>query len=120
MRKAVRLAMAMCGNGGEYEEHHGKHHETHDLKEYVGRLINVDGTTGAHWTMEQTEPLRKAHAPHTDPEEFWASMNMFYSDYCMVAKQYGVDKPEFYVAMTKAFMDDPDGGKHRIKRYYEM
>ena len=117
MKKAVRLTMAMCG-GKECEKE--EHHKRHDLTEYVGRLVNVDGTTGAHWTMEQVEPFRKAHAPHADPEEFWASMNMFYSDYCMVAKQYGADKPEFYAAMAKAFMDDPDGGKHRIRRYYEM
>lgn len=119
MKKAARVAMLMC-SGKNCEEHEEHEHEKHDLTEYVAKLVNVDGTTGPHWTMEQTEPLRKAHTPHADPEEFWAAMNMFYSDYYMVAKQYNADKPEFYVAMTKAFMDDPDGMPHKIRRYYEM
>jgi hypothetical protein len=33
---------------------------------------------------------------------------MKYSDYCKVAQKYGVDRPEFYADMAKAFLKDKD------------
>lgn len=114
MKHGARMAMLVaCGRERERPQPHK------DMKTWVECLINTDGTTGAHWTPEQVEPFRKAHAG-CGAEEFWAAMNMMYSDYCIVAKQFAADKPEFYAAMAAAFLKDPDGGEHRMKRYMEM
>lgn len=48
----------------------------------------------------------------------YLAMNMVYSDYCKVAKKYGVDTPEFYADMAKAFLRDKDfDGKPEEKLY---
>ena len=45
-------------------------------------------------------------------------MNMMYSDYCKVAKKYGVDRPEYYADLAKAFLRDKDfDGKPEEKLY---
>jgi hypothetical protein len=36
------------------------------------------------------------------------TMNMMYADYCSVAKKYGVDRPEYYADLAKAFLHDKD------------
>ena len=47
-------------------------------------------------------------------------MNMMYSDYCAVARKYGVDNADFYADMAKAFLFDPDGGApaKKVEAYY--
>lgn len=47
-------------------------------------------------------------------------MNMMYSDYCSVAAKYGVNKPEFFADMAKAFLFDKDakGPKEKLSAYY--
>lgn len=31
-----------------------------------------------------------------------------YSDYCAVAKKFGLDRPDFYAELAKAFLNDKD------------
>ena len=47
-------------------------------------------------------------------------MNMMYSDYYGVAAKYGLDRPEFYADLAKAFLDDKDAGgpEQKIAAYY--
>lgn len=60
-------------------------------------MVNVDGTTGPHWTQEQTEAVKNQRGIQWDPVEFWAAMNMIYSDYSEVFREYGVrDKIYLY------------------------
>lgn len=66
------------------------------------------GTKGCHWTLEQTQDVAKQRNITCDPNDFWAVMNMMYSDYCQVAKRQSVDTPGFYADMAKAFLDDTD------------
>ena len=46
-------------------------------------------------------------------------MNAMYSDYCEVAKKYGVDQTDFYADMAKAWMNDKDAKKNKSALYYE-
>lgn len=48
------------------------------------------------------------------------AVNMMRSDYCMVARKHGVDKPEFYADMAQAFLFDKDAGEpeEKISAYY--
>lgn len=88
-------------------------------EEWTARMENADGTRGPHWTMEQTSQVMKQRGINCDAAEFYAAMNMMYSDYCMEARKFGVDKPEFYADMAKAFLDDKDAGEDKLARYYE-
>lgn len=91
-------------------------------QEWVQRMHNADGTTGPHWTMEQTEAARAQHGVNCDPLAFWVAMNMIYSDYSKAAEKIGANKMEFYVCMAKAFLDDKDSrnqGGEKLARYYE-
>lgn len=49
------------------------------------------------------------------------TMNMMYSDYYPVAVEFGLNRPEFYAALAKAFLLDKDGPgpEQKLMAYYE-
>ena len=87
---------------------------------WVNSMENADGTYGGHWTMEQTEQVRKQKGIDCDPLMFYAAMNMMYSDYCKVAEKFSASSADFYACMAKAFLDDPDAQPHKLARYYHF
>ncbi len=94
-----------------------------DAKHWAAKMENADGTMGGHWTIDQTNSVAKTYGiEFTHITEYcWnVTMNMMYSDYCQVAKRFGVDLPEFYASMAKAFLFDKDGPepKGKIAAYY--
>lgn len=89
------------------------------VKEWMSRMKNSDGTTGPHWTLEQVRQVMAQRGIDCDPIEFWAAMNMVYSDYYGVAKHHDMaGKIDFYVDMAKAFLDDKDARPDKLARYY--
>lgn len=93
-------------------------------KQWAARMQNADGSVGPHWTMEQTTAV--ADGMGIDPEKIprWAwgvAMNMMYSDYYPVAVEFGLNRPEFYAALAKAFLLDKDGPgpTRKLMEYYE-
>lgn len=91
-------------------------------QEWVQRMQNADGTTGPHWTMEQTEAARAQHGVSCDPLAFWVAMNMIYSDYAKAAEKVNANSMDFYVYMAKAFLEDKDArnqGGEKLAKYYE-
>lgn len=111
----------------EYEESEYNHHKkTRHMKmdrktaeEWTAKMENEDGTKGAHWSYEQITQLMPQKNIECDPAEFYAAVNMMYSDYCKVAKQYNINTVDFYFAMAKAFLDDEDAEENKICKYYE-
>ena len=91
-----------------------------DAKHWAEHMENDDGSTGPHWTLEQATAVANSIGVHTDPWVWFAALNMMYSDYCGVAKKYGMDKPEFYAGLAKAFLFDKDapGPAEKISEYY--
>lgn len=105
----------------EHHEHHEHHHNA--LKKdqvmcWVAAMENADGTHGGHWTMEQTEQVRKQKNIDCDPLMFYAAINMMYSDYCKAAEKANASSVDLYVYMAKAFLDDKDAMPHKLARYY--
>lgn len=94
-----------------------------DAIKWTLHMENADGTTGPHWTMEQTSVFADARGiDHDIPRWAWGvTMNMMYSDYCDVAMEFGVNRPEFYAALAKAFLLDKDGPgpERKLMKYYE-
>lgn len=87
-------------------------------QEWMRGMQNEDGTTGPHWSMEQTNKIMEQRAVNEDPVKFWAAMNMIYSDFINVAKHLGVSNIDFYVEMAKAFLDDKDVSGDKMGKYY--
>lgn len=100
-------------------EHHPEHLSKADAESWVSRMKNSDGTVGAHWTLEQTQDVAKQRNITCDPNDFWAVMNMMYSDYCQVAKRQSVDTPGFYADMAKAFLEDADATDGKAYLYWD-
>lgn len=82
-----------------------------DAKEWEHRLKNADGTSGIKFSKEQVRAIATQEGVKFDKfseEDLYLTSNMMYSDYCIVARKYGVDRPDFYVCMAKAFLCDAD------------
>ena len=91
-----------------------------DAEKWVSHMENEDGTAGAHWAMEQTDAVANIAGVHVKSCVWWAAMNMMYSDYYSVAAKYGLDRPEFYADLAKAFLMDKDAGgaEEKMAGYY--
>ena len=92
--------------------------------QWAERMQNADGSTGPHWTMEQTTAVAESMGIQAPVVPRWAwgvAMNMMYSDYYPVAVEFGLNRPEFYAALAKAFLLDKDGPgpEQKLMAYYE-
>ena len=86
-----------------------------DAKAWTARMENEDGTAGPHWTMGQTDAVANITGVSVKPCTWWTAMNVMYSDYYGVAAKYGLDRPEFYADLAKAFLMDKDAGGAEAK-----
>lgn len=91
---------------------------------WAEHMQNADGTTGPHWTMDQTTAVAESMGIQAPVVPHWAwgvAMNMMYSDYYPVAVEFGLNRPEFYAALAKAFLIDKDGPgpERKLMEYYE-
>lgn len=91
-----------------------------DARRWTEHMENDDGSMGAHWTLEQTTAVANSIGVHVDPWIWFAALNMEYSDNFEVAQKYGLDRPEYYADLAKAFLFDEDGGgpEAKIAGYY--
>lgn len=89
---------------------------------WAEHMQNADGSTGPHWTMDQTSAVADASgAGHDIPHwAFGVTMNMMYSDYYDVARKFGVNVPEFYAELAREFLTDKDGPgpEEKLCAYY--
>lgn len=108
------------GKSEEYEDEEEMELDDHLAHEWTAAMKNEDGSKGPHWTKEQTKLfMTQVGASSVEPVEFFAVMNAMYSDYCKVAKKYGVDKPEYYAELAKAWFEDKDAVEDKAARYYK-
>lgn len=94
-----------------------------DAEAWAAKMQNADGTTGPHWTMEQTTAVAESMGIQAPVVPRWAwgvTMNMMYSDYYDVARKFGVNVPEFYAELARAFLMDKDGPgpEEKLCAYY--
>lgn len=82
-------------------------------------MENADGSTGEHWTIEQTSTYMAPRGMDCTKEEFYAAMNMMFSDYYLAAKKHNVNMAEFYADLAAAFINDKDASKNKVEKYYE-
>lgn len=79
-------------------------------KEWMHGLVNADGSSGPHWTIEQTKQVQqKAGMTDVDSTVFWVAMNASYSDLCEFFNKHGINDPMAYAEYVEAFwLDDED------------
>ena len=92
-----------------HESIFGKHFSEELVKRAVSKMVNADGTSGEHWSMQQTSALASSNGVNANKYDFYYVMNMLYSDYCEVI---GGDA-NTYLKMAKAYLDDPDASKDK-------
>jgi hypothetical protein len=104
------------GNGKEMSETSKMSEET--AREWVSKMENTDGTTGAHWTIDATTAVRdKLGLKHICKYEFWAIMNSLYSDYGKTLAKTNAT-PEIYGELARDWIEDDDAVKAKASAYY--
>lgn len=86
---------------------------------WVRSMKGADGSKGQQWSMDQAKQIMGRYGYKGDPVEWYACLNMMKRDYSKAAAKLGVDKEDFYAAMTDAFLNDPDAEPGKLMRYYE-
>ena len=109
---------------GHYDEPETATFDRETAMQWAANMQNADGTSGPHWTMEQATAVAESMGIQAPAVPRWAwgvTMNMMYSDYYPVAVEFGLNRPEFYAALAKAFLLDKDGPgpEQKLMAYYE-
>ena len=87
-------------------------------EQWARNMEKEDGSKGPKWTKEQVKPYMAQTGYHGPEYKFWVIMNAMYSDYCKVAKKYGMDRPEYYADLAKAWLEDRDAVPEKAGLYY--
>ena len=100
-----------------YKEVYGCHFTKWLLDKALKSMTNEDGTTGGHWTLEQTTSVARSNDiefKHFNEFDWCYVMNMIYSDY------YGAVSNEVssYAKLAKKFLCDKDAPEGKALRYY--
>lgn len=109
------------------ETYTGREEETvHPLtkekaEKWVKHMRNADGSMGGKWRMEEVQQVARNFGIQDGQEmtDFYAIMNAIRSDFGEVARQFGVDKTDFYAAMAKAWIHDKDAVENKAAMYYK-
>lgn len=105
------------GNG----EHDGEKLTMDKAEKWVKHMHNADGSMGGKWRMEEVRQVARNFGVQDgqDMIDFYAIINAMRSDYGEVARQFGVDKTDFYAAMAKAWLHDKDAVDNKAAMYYK-
>ena len=87
---------------------------------WVDHMDNADASRphGGRWTYADAVELgRKIGVPDGQMIAFFVALNMIWSDYGPTISAAGINAPEFYGKMARAFIDDKDARPHKVARY---
>ena len=85
---------------------------------WVEAMENDDGTKGAHWNFDQCKTVLARKGYSHNPNEWYIVLNMMYSDYCKVAKAFGINAVDFCTLLADAFLHDKDARSGKTMAYY--
>lgn len=96
----------------QHAHHHGLTEE--QAKEWVSHMEAADPAckSGGKWTWESARRVAEERGIHPDGQmmiDFYAALNMVYSDYCKVARDHKVANEDFFADLAMAFLFDRDG-----------
>lgn len=114
------------GQGRHEEDESAEHISLDDAQRWVASMEWIDPKTrtkkkGPRWTYEEIKQYADNFGVKGESEviDFFAAINAMYTDYVGVATKFGLDKPEFYAELAKAFIHDKDAEDGKIRRYYQ-
>lgn len=88
-------------------------------KRWAEKMQNEDGSTGPHWSVEQTNQVLQQRGYKHEPASWYAILNAMYSDFCGVAQKYGLaGNVEFFADLAHAWLDDKDAVTDKAAAYY--
>ena len=74
---------------------------------------------GQHWSYEDVKNyIAERGMDGSLTCDYYVAMNMAFNDYNRTARQYGIDRPEFYYDIAWDFLNDEDGPSHKVAKYY--
>jgi hypothetical protein len=97
----------------------GPYFDEECAKYAVSEMVNDDGTTGEHWTLEETTAVAQQNGitfTKFTAYDWYFVLNMVYSDYYSV---FGADTST-YIAVAKAWILDKDAPVGKAYKYWEM
>lgn len=92
-----------------YKMVYGNHLNEDMAKEWVSNMKNKDGTTGEHWTIEQTSQYMGEYNKY----DWYTVMNMIYSDF--YSPKYSTND---YVTLADDWLSDKDAKPDKLLNYY--
>lgn len=89
-------------------------------EEWVSNMVNADGTTGGHWSIDKAKQIMAAKNIQEDPVRFWVALCATYSDLCEAFKKNNVGNHlSMYVDTAIAFwLHDEDAVEDKLAAYY--
>lgn len=88
------------------------------LEEAKKKVISMK-PFGEHWSYDVVKNYIESKDIYRDCVKYYLVMNSMYNDYYEVAVNFGhQDDVEFYYELSKAFINDVDGKKHKVEKYY--
>lgn len=86
--------------------------EAHDL-------VRNMKPSGEKWT--ESEVYTFVEAKGVEPSiDYYLAMNMAFNDYRNTAVQFGIDNADFYYSIAHDFINDEDGKKHKVEKYFKI
>ena len=100
-----------------YRSVYGDHFSEDLAKKAVSEMQNVDGTSGEHWTIDQTTTAAKQIGILFDTFNWYYCyylLNMMYSDYYKLFNS----STDTYIKLARSWLMDPDVQEGKAYRYY--
>lgn len=116
---------------GEYKDQRGMEHAPVPAVHHMSRAaaekwvhhMHGEHHHGEMWSYDDAKHLAKARGIPAEGQEmvdFYAVLNMVYTDFCKVAKDHGVDTEDFYADLACAWLYDRDAlpAAEKLASYY--
>ena len=91
-----------------------------EAEAWVASMRNADPAhpRDHRWTWDQTTALLKEKGLPYSAADWYAVLNMLYSDFGVLLAKHGPKEMDAYVELARAFLDDPDAAPNKMARYY--
>lgn len=108
-----------------HERMYGPHFNEECATKVVAKMENEDGTTGQHWTINDTTTVANQYGISFDPRKYnkydwYVAMNMVYSDYYkFIINTLHSNNIKYFVDLAKAWLEDKDIDEGKMWYYYK-
>lgn len=108
-----------------HEQKYGPHFNEECAEKAVKKMINEDGTKGAHWSIEDTTSIANQYGINIKGDkvnkyDWYVVLNMIYSDfYKAVISMTNSNHIKYFVELAKAWINDKDIDAGKMWYYFK-